>query len=95
MKRVSGRSDQAAEFCPDVRSLPSQDALRPLSWPGAVMGGTILLLARDQRMAEPMAGELDGYTLLHILGVGGVTAIALGLGYGIVNLIEWIVNGRG
>ena len=59
------------------------------------MGGTILLLAHDQGMAEPMAGELDGYTLLHILGVGGVTAIALGIVYGIVNMIEWIVNGRG
>ncbi len=71
----------------DVRPV-SLSYAATLSRTGAVDAGKILLLAHYQGMAEPMAGELDGYTLLHILGVGGVTALAIWLGYGVMWLAE-------
>ena len=57
-------------------------------------GGVLLLLAHRQGMNESMAGELDAYGVLHILGVGGLTAIVLGVGYGIAWVVDWIVNER-
>lgn len=31
--------------------------------------------------------------LLHILGTGGVTAVALCVGYGVVKLVCWLLEG--
>jgi hypothetical protein len=36
--------------------------------------------------------ELDGLTILRLLGVGGVTALCLLVGYGVAWLVEWIWN---
>jgi len=35
-----------------------------------------------------MSGDLDGWTLMHILGIGGITALVILIGYGVMWLAE-------